>query len=137
MLRRLIGEYLALLDSAADPGDPVIGRLFPPASLEDAGVAASYRDLAQDDLTRHKRHTAEVALGSLVEGGGRQRSLDDDEMQAWLVVLTDLRLAIGTKQGVTEEVMDRPIDPNDPEQFPLAILHYLGALQESLVRSLM
>jgi hypothetical protein len=38
--------------------------------------------------------------------------------------------------GVTDETFDAFPDPSDPAQWPLAVLHYLGSLQESLVAAL-
>jgi len=61
---------------------------------------------------------------------GDRRPLTDDEQEAWLVALTDLRLAMGVRLGVTDETFDAFPNPNDPAQWPLAVLHYLGSLQE-------
>jgi hypothetical protein len=82
-----------------------------------------------------KKKNASIALQSLSESGRWHGVLSDEEREAWLVLLTDLRLVIGERQGVTDEVMERMPDPNDPDEWPLAVLHYLGALQESLVRA--
>lgn len=130
IIRRLITEYVELL---GNPDPPVRTRLYPAASLDDPEVEASFRDLSENDLARHKRATAAVALESLGEAGPWKRALDPDQQEAWLMLLTDLRLVIGTRQGVTEEMMERIPDPRAPDEWPLAVLHYLGALQESLV----
>lgn len=139
LLRGLIREYLQLLDAGAggDGPDPVRARLFPRASLEDDQVDREYREMAGGELDRHKRQTAAVALASLGEEGGRQGTLADEERDAWLVLLTDLRLALGVRLGVTEETMETPPNPRDPEQAPMLVLTYLTALQESLVRAAM
>jgi len=67
---------------------------------------------------------------------GDNRPLTDEEQEAWLVLLTDLRLAMGVRLGVTEETFNTFPNPNDPAQWPLAVLHYLGSLQESLVNAI-
>lgn len=132
LLRRLIGEYTELLGSP----DPAVGaRLYPAASLDDPKIESTFRDLSQHDLERHKRAAAGAALESLGDQGAWKSTLDDGQQEAWLVLLTDLRLVIGTRQGVTEEMMERIPNPRDPEEWPLAVLHYLGALQESLVEA--
>ena len=137
LLRGVVGEYLQLLDSEPPPGDPVRARLFPSASMDDPTVDHDYRELAASDLDAHKRATASTVLASLDTLAKDQRSeLDDEEQQAWLVLLTDLRLAIGVRLGVTEETLEAPFEPNDPSQWPLAVMHYLGSLQESLVSAL-
>ncbi len=129
-----MSEYLELLDAGRDPADPVLARLFPSASLEDPGLDAEFRDLLGDDLDQHKRDTARRVLEYLE--GAERRPLTDDEQQAWLVLLTDLRLALGVRLGVTEDSFDVVPSPNDPAQWPLAVLQYLGSLQESLVAAL-
>jgi len=134
LLKGLITEYLELLDAGRDPADPVLARLFPSASLEHPDIDAEFRDLLGDDLDQHKRDTARRVLEYLEEE--QRRPLTDEEQQAWLVLLTDLRLALGVRLGVTEESFEIMPSPNDPTQWPLAVLHYLGSLQESLVVAL-
>lgn len=134
LLRTTIREYVALLDAPPTLGDPVMARLFPSASLEDPGLDMAFRDLSASDLDAHKRQTAETALASL--DADRKEPLSAEQQEAWLVLLTDLRLAIGVRLGVTEETMETFPNPNDPAQWPLAVLQYLGALQESLVQAL-
>ncbi|GAC1370195.1 MAG: hypothetical protein NVSMB32_14670 [Actinomycetota bacterium] len=137
VLKGLIQEYLSLLDAEAPPGDPVRARLFPSASLDDPTVDHDYRELASSDLDTHKRATAALVLGSIDRLAADQRSaLGEEEQEGWLVLLTDLRLAIGVGLGITEESFDTLPDPNDPAHWPLAVMHYLGSLQESLVAAL-
>lgn len=132
LLRRFIDEYLELL-GAGDETDPVMKRLFPDASLDDNKVRADYRELARDPLERQKISGAETARRSLGDTGGWEATLTEEERDAWMVLLTDLRLVIGTRLDVTEEVMSTEPDPADPEQWPLAVIHYLGWLQQTLV----
>jgi hypothetical protein len=134
LLKGIIREYVDLLDAEHDPGDPVMARLFPSASLDDPTVAADFRDLSASDLDAHKRATAEAVLGSLA--ADRREPLTEEQQDAWLVLLTDLRLAIGVRLGVTEETLNTIPNPNDRAQWPLALLHYLGSLQETLVNAL-
>jgi hypothetical protein len=137
LLRRLIGDYLELLDAESEPDDPVLSRLFPSASLDDPELQRQFRELLGSDLEQHKRSSARRALDSLGSSGASRGALESEEdSEAWLVTLTDLRLALGVRLGVTEEMWATLPDPRDPEQLPLAILHYLGGLQESLVRAL-
>lgn len=112
----------------------MLARLFPSASLENPELAEEFRDLLGDDLDQHKRDTARRVLAYLE--GGERRPLTEEEQQAWVVLLTDLRLALGVRLAVTAETFDVVPSPNDPAQWPLAVLHYLGSLQESLVAAL-
>jgi len=131
LLQQVVREYLDLLDADREPGDPVIARLYPSASLDDPAVEAAYRELATSDLDQHKRETARRVLEYLE--AGERRPLTGEEQEAWLVLLTDLRLAIGVGLGVTEETFQTVPNPHDPAQWRLAVLDYLGVLQDSLV----
>ncbi len=136
LLLKLMLEYEQVLDSAADPGDPVIARLYPSASLEDQQVAREFDELVRSDLDSSKRHALSVARSSLGPTGWAGR-VEEDQLNAWLTLLTDLRLSIGVRLDVTEEMMDTVPDPSDPKQWPLAVLHWLGALQDSLLQACM
>jgi len=134
LLKGIVREYLELLKADREPGDPVMARLFPSASIDDPTLEADFRELAGDDLLSHKRQTAGRVLEYLDTGD--RRPLTEEEQEAWLVLLTDLRLAMGVRLGVTDETFDSFPNPSDPAQWPLAVLHYLGSLQESLVAAL-
>lgn len=136
LLRSLVKQYQDLLEGDHEPGDKIMERLFPPASIEDSEVDKKFRDLSLEDLSNHKKQTVDTANNSLGEEGPWTETLGPEESEAWLVLLTDIRLAIGARLDVNEEHMNLPVDPDDPAQWPMAVLHYLGALQESLVEAL-
>ena len=80
---------------------------------------------------------ARTVLSTLPASGGRVR-LAGEDAQDWLRALNDVRLAIGTVLGVTE---DDPGElpgagPADPRSAYLDVYHWLGYLQDSLVRAL-
>lgn len=114
----------------------MLRRLFPAASLDDEEVASTFRDLTENDLTAAKRSNAEIALASLGESGGWKGPVTPEQQDAWLALLTDLRLTLGVREGVTEETMEMQLDPSNPEHHGLLLMHYLGALQEDLVRAI-
>ena len=61
-------------------------------------------------------------------------SLDTDQLAAWVGVLNDLRLVLGTILDVSED--DVVIDPDDEHAASHAIYHYLGLLVEESVEVL-
>jgi hypothetical protein len=123
MLRQLPAELKALL---AEPDDPGLRRLFPPAYSDDDEASAEYRRLMQSDLLEH--HAA--ALDTL-ERTSDATELSPDEAQAWLSALNQLRLVLGTRLDVSED--DDPTTMESPEQ---QIYYYLGYLQEHVVDAL-
>ena len=64
--------------------------------------------------------------------------LAGEAAQDWLRALNDVRLAIGTVLGVTEDYPDElpGADPADPRSAYLGVYYWLGYLQDSLVRAL-
>ena len=56
-------------------------------------------------------------------------------MQAWLGVLNDTRLVLGTRLGVTEDEVD--IDPESPEAQPWVVYYWLTHLQGELIDQLL
>ena len=134
MIRQLTGELRSLLDGGRiDRGDPVYERLFPSA-YEEAKDEAAYRDLIGDDLVTFKLEALDIVSSAL---GTRSSdvTLEGETLDIWLACLTDLRLAIGTRLDVDEERMGAEVDPRDPDAQSLAVLHWLGCIQEGVVRA--
>ena len=129
LLRTLPRELGSLL--ASDPADPALRRLFPPAYPDDDEGEAEYRRLMDGELLEGRR----AALRVLEETADRER-LREDELEAWLGAVNDLRLVLGTRLGVTEELYERELDPRDPRAPDLAVYIYLSWLQEQLVEAL-
>jgi hypothetical protein len=136
VIRQLASELRTLLDAGRiDRGDPVYERLFPSA-YEDVSDETAYRDLVGDDLVTFKLDALEKITNDLGEGArGSDIALVGDTLDLWLACLTDLRLAIGTRLDVDEERMGAEVDPNDPDARSLAVLHWLGWIQEGVIRA--
>jgi hypothetical protein len=146
----LSGEEAALLRSlpeqlrsvlAEGDADPAGERLFPPAYDDpaDAEAAAEYRRLMQDELLATKLAAIDTVTATLDRGyqrGGRWTvELSEDEALAWLGLLNDVRLTLGVRLEVTED-LDGDIDPGDPRAPGFRLLYYLGWLEEHLLAEL-
>jgi Domain of unknown function (DUF2017) len=119
------------------PDDPVLARLLPDGYRDDPVAAGEFRQYTEPDLRAGKVAAARTVLSTLPAGGGRVR-LSGEDAQEWLRALNDVRLAIGTVLGVTEDYPDElpGADPADPRSAYLGVYHWLGFLQDSLVRAL-
>jgi hypothetical protein len=126
LLTSLPAELTALIE--ADPADPELRRLFPPAYEDDEESEVEFRRLMHEELLAGRREALQVLAES-----ARSDRLSSEQLDAWLRALTDLRLALGTRLGVTEEMYDREIDPDDPRAFELSVFAYLSWLQEHAV----
>lgn len=127
------------LDPEARPSDdPALARLFPDAFLDDPEAAGEFRRFTERSLRDLKSAQAHTALDTL-RRSGEKVTLSADEAGAWLGALNDLRLALGTRLGVTEEGMDElaALPDDDPRAAMFHVYDWLTYLQESLVQSLM
>jgi len=123
LLLGLVGELRAQLEG--ESRDPSLRRLFPPA-YDDEEDERAYRELAGDELLSGRRRALELLAAT-----ARSDRLSAAEADAWLRALNDLRLVLGTRLDVQE---DMPIDrPTSPEH---AVYIYLSWLQEQLVAAL-
>ena len=135
LLRRLIAELRLLLEADVPDSDIVKKRLFPPA-YEDAEDAEEFRSLVGDDLHAAKIEALRAVSERLGPAGPLMSSIPPDETTAWLILLTDLRLAIGTRLDVDEAKMEQEPEPADPEAAAMSVMHWLGWVQESMLTAL-
>ena len=126
-------EQLLTADAEDVAGDPVLDRLLPAGHRSDPELAADYRDLTESSLRTGKADDLATVRAGLPLDGGTVR-LDPEEAGAWLRTSNDLRLALGTRLGVTEDE-EYDADADDPRARALGVYHYLGVLQETLVDS--
>jgi hypothetical protein len=126
-------EQLLTADPTDAGGDPVIDRLLP-AGHEDLEVAADYRGLTESALREGKADDLALVRATLPPEGGDVR-LDADQARAWLRTTNDLRLALGTRLGVTAET-EPPDDPSGEEASQLTVYYWLTAVQGSLIDAL-
>jgi hypothetical protein len=127
VLRQLPAQLKELLGS----DDPALRRLFPTAYPDDDELEAEYRELMSNDLL--ESHQAAL---DLMEQTVDQDRVSEDELVGWLSALNNLRLVLGTRLDVGEDIDDVPLDADDPRQCAFALYHYLTWLQDSVVTAL-
>jgi hypothetical protein len=139
LLRTLPEQLRAVFEGADD--DPARSRLFPRAYLDPTAESeeAEWQELVHPELLRERLEALELISSTLdrasLEGEWWQIALTPDEVQAWLGVLNDTRLVLGTRLGVSEE--ERALDPSDPEAGAYAMYQWLTWLQGDLVEALL
>ncbi|MEU9853851.1 DUF2017 domain-containing protein [Streptomyces sp. NPDC047974] len=132
------------------PSDPALRRLFPDAYGDDTeelrAAAADFRRYTENDLRARKREDALAVVRALdgMASEGQEESavlkLTPDESRAWLGTLNDLRLTIATRLDITEDEESERLyrlPDSDPRKPMVMAYLWLGALQESLVETLM
>jgi hypothetical protein len=160
LLDNLAGQVAELLDPSDGPGvttpadplqaalgvsaqppppsdDPAVRRLLPDAYRDDAEAAGEYRRLTEGDLRRQKREALHAVRAALTTSE-KVVALDPDDAERWLAALTDIRLVLGVRLDVREdlEAMLAEMPPADPRLPLLAAYDWLGLVQELIVRAL-
>jgi hypothetical protein len=113
------------------PGDPALARLLPDAYRDDPGAAGEFRRLTESSLRRDKVDAADRLLATLPGEGSGEVRLDAELTETWLSTINDVRLALGTRLEVSEE-MTEP-DPDDPDAPAYVVYLWLTELQGVLI----
>lgn len=135
LLSSLVPQLREMLTAGSGGGaggagvDPILKRLFPTAYVDDAALDAEYQSLVRDDLLE-----GHLAALDLVEETLDADVVTEEQLLAWMGAVNDLRLVLGTRLDVSED-MDE-IDPDDPDASLFAAYSYLGWLLENIVAAL-
>ncbi|MFE9854735.1 DUF2017 domain-containing protein [Streptomyces sp. NPDC005780] len=133
------------------PSDPALARLFPEAYGDDdtelRAASAEFRRFTENDLRTRKRDDALLVVRTLdaltpAGDGAAVLTLTADECRSWLGSLNDLRITIGTRLEVSDEDGGEDgslyrLPDSDPRKPMVMAYLWLGALQETLVETLM
>jgi len=143
-------EALVGIDGSAEaPEDPVLKRLLPDAYRDAEDDAAEFRRFTEHGLREGKVRNAQAVIASLTAGGMAEDDLaavsapdveidvdlDAEGVQSWLRCLTDIRLSLATRLGITEDDQERwdALADDDPAVMMHDIYDWLGFVQETLV----
>jgi hypothetical protein len=136
----LLGALLDQLQGVLDgpPGDgaeDIRDRLSPDAYPDDPDATSEFRDLTADTLRTERDERIRACRADLADGGDLDLT-DPDAARRWIQVLNDLRLAFGTRIGVTEGDA-QGFDPDAPDADLRAVYHWLTEAQDLVVSELM
>ncbi len=139
MLRRLPEQLREVLEGPTE--DEARTRIFPRAYLDPTAEAeeAEWQELVHPELLQERLDALGLISATLERaepaGDWWQITLSPDEVQAWLGVLNDTRLVLGTRLGITEEELE--LDPSDARAGAYAMYQWLTWLQGDLVEALL
>ncbi len=131
-LARMVG-----IDPDAErPEDPALARLLPDAYADDDEASSEFRRFTERSLRETKMNHAATVLRALAEAD-RKVVVPDVEVAAWMGALNDLRLALGTRLGLTEDNHEDfyDLDEDDPGYVQVHVYDWLTFLQETLVQA--
>ena len=129
--RGLLDLLAAELVQLVTAEDTAVARLFPAAYRDDPAAEEEYRRLTRSSLADGRLR----ALETLRVTSGSDR-LTQEEADAWCGALNDLRLVLGERLGVTEDLYADGLDSHDPRAPELAVYGWLTWLQSEVVEAL-
>ncbi len=104
-------------------------RLFPTAYPDDPELDAGYQILAREQLIDSRRESIE-----LMRASASNDVVTEDELMAWMGIINDLRLVLGTRLDVSED--DQELDFDDPDIEAHLAYHELGMVLSEIVDAL-
>jgi len=107
LLALLFADLSALLDDP-DADDAVLHRLNPDGYRDDADAQAEFHSLTASGLRTDRDERIAACQADLAAEAPIDLS-DADTARRWLQVINDLRLALGTRLGVTQDEHPRSI----------------------------
>jgi hypothetical protein len=128
--RALVRTLSDELDAALEGDDDALVRLFPPAYGTDETRSREYAALARQELIDSRR----AALAT-VERALDEPELTEDELNALMRAVNDVRLVLGTQLDVSEEDTRRR-DPDDPDAGRWAAYERLTRMLGQIVAAL-
>ncbi|HMG26159.1 MAG TPA: DUF2017 family protein [Acidimicrobiia bacterium] len=143
LLRSIPDEVRGALERPASKDDPVYNRLFPSAYLDPTEESAEqeWQELVHPELLQSRLAALELVTTTLdravTKRGRAEVELTPEEVEAWLGVVNDARLTLGTRLGVTEDAESEAIDPSDPSAPAHAVYGWLTWFENDLVETLL
>ena len=131
MLAELCRQSRALLEAEDPSSDPAVARLFPPAYQDDPLQNLEF-ETAQGNAPRNGKLDAI----DTVERTVRAPDLSEDELVAWMKVVNDARLVLGTRIEITERATERDFPPDHPDHDSFGVYVYLTWLEDRILRAL-
>ena len=131
-------------DGAGALRDPAMDRILPSAHRDDPALSAEFRRLTEHGIREGKAANLASAITALLSADGDKVRLDQEQAQAMVVALTDVRLLLGERLGLrtdedAEALQDRleRASQDDPDLHLAAAYDFLTWLQETLIQALM
>jgi len=131
LLVELCQQSRALLEAEDPSSDPAVARLFPPAYEDDP-----LRNLEFETNLGGSPRTGKLEALDTVERTATATALTEDELLAWVGVVNDLRLVLGTRIEITEEATDEDFLEGDPRHDTYRAYLFLGYLLQEMLEAM-
>jgi hypothetical protein len=121
-----------LASVGATDSDPAAARLNQTPYPDDREAAVEFQRLMAEEMAQ-SRAADRSAFSLTVEQSPHGVSMSVGEAEAWLRVLAEARLVLAGRLGISHDGWEDDLSEQDPS---VALLHYLGWLQQSLAETL-
>lgn len=126
-----LAKLLNMGGSTQISDDPALARLFPNGYSDDEHASTDFRRFTEQDLRAQKIAALATVRQTLSDWSG-ESSISPEQAQDWLKALNDLRLVLGTRLEITDE-MNSDFEADDPG---IHLYNYLTFLQGNLIDAL-
>ena len=126
-----LAKMLNMSGSTQISEDPALARLFPDGYSDDEHASADFRRFTEQDLRAQKLAALTTVRDSLSDWTGKS-SITAQQAQDWLKAINDLRLVLGTRLEITDEV-ETDFEADEPG---IHLYNYLTYLQGTLIDAL-
>jgi len=126
-----LAKMLNMSGSTQISEDPALARLFPDGYSDDEHASADFRRFTEQDLRAQKLAALTSVRDSLSDWTGKS-SIAAQQAQDWLKAINDLRLVLGTRLEITDEV-ETDFEADEPG---IHLYNYLTYLQGTLIDAL-
>ena len=126
-----LAQLLNMSGSTQISEDPALARLFPDGYSDDEHASADFRRFTEQDLRAKKLAALATVQGTLSDWKGKS-SISAEQAQDWLKALNDLRLVLGTRLEITNDV-ETDFVADEPG---IHLYNYLTYLQGTLIDAL-
>jgi len=108
LLENLVDQ---LRDLLLEGSSPLLRRLFPTAYPADADADAAYAELVGDQLLAAKLDAIDTVEMTLAGG-----ELSEEQLTGWMQAINSLRLVLGTRLDVSEDLDPGDVADDDPDK---------------------
>lgn len=131
LLAELCRQARLLLEAEDPSSDPAVARLFPPAYPDDP-----LRNLEFETNLGAAPRSGKLEALDTVERTVEASTLTEDELLAWIGVVNDLRLVLGTRIEITEEATEDDFPSDDPRHETYRVYQFLGYLLQEMLEGM-
>jgi len=124
-------DQLDALLAGGGGDEPGLVRLFPPAYVGDPELDDEYHRLMRDELVRRRIEAAGTLRQTVMAD-----EITEDQLHAWVKILNDVRLVLGTLLDVSEDTDVLDVDPQADDAAQRVVYYVLSAIVDDGVQAL-